>query len=221
VKRYDVLVAGIGGQGVITLGTLLKLAALREGVEVAGAERRGGAQREGPVTSNVRYRVLEGPERDDPRCQAFSGGIPLGGVDLLLSLEPLEAARCLPYLTEESVVIAEVTPRVPTAVRLGTAAYPELEQIWSWIREVTPHLHPVPLEALSKDAFGDLRRVNVVALGLAAALGRLPVSDESLLEVVRDKLPDFQGNRRAFILGKEAAEESRVTRRRGSTAVRP
>jgi len=205
VRRYDVLVAGIGGQGVITLGTLLKLAALREGVEVAGAERRGGAQREGPVTSNVRYRVLEGREEDDPRCRAIAGGIPLGGAHLLLSLEPLEAARALPYLNAESVVITEVTPRVPTAVRLGAAAYPDLDRIWGWIREVTLRLYPVPMEALSKEGFGDLRRVNVIALGLAAALGSLPVSEEALLDVVRERLPDFTGNRRAFEMGKEAA----------------
>jgi len=205
VRRHDVLVAGIGGQGVITLGTLLKLAALREGVEVAGAERRGGAQREGPVTSNVRYRVLDDSERQDLRCRTFSGGIPLGGAHVLLSLEPLEAARCLPYLNADSVVITDVAPRVPTAVRLGTATYPELDRIWGWIREVTPRLHPVPMEALSKERFGDLRRVNVIALGLAAALGSLPVSEEALLDVVRERLPDFAGNRRAFEMGKEAA----------------
>jgi indolepyruvate ferredoxin oxidoreductase beta subunit len=205
LRRYDVLVAGIGGQGVITLGTLLKLAALREGVDVAGAERRGGAQREGPVTSNVRYRILEGPEQGDPRVRAFGGGIPQGGADLLLSLEPLEAARCLPYLNPGSVVITEVTPRVPTAVRLGTATYPTLERVWGWLREVTPRLHPVAMENLSKEGFGDLRRVNVIALGLASTLGRLPVSEEALLDVVRERLPDFPGNRRAFEMGKEAA----------------
>ncbi|MBE0617944.1 MAG: 2-oxoacid:acceptor oxidoreductase family protein [Proteobacteria bacterium] len=205
MRRCDVLLAGIGGQGVITLGTLLKLAALREGVEVVGAERRGGAQREGPVTSTVRYRILEEGERRDPRKLPFGGEIPPGGAHLLVSLEPLEAARCLPYLNHRSVVIAEVTPRAPTAVRLGAAAYPPLGTLWDRLREVTPHVHPVALEETSRDQFGDLRRVNVLALGLASALGNLPVSEEALLEVVRERLPDVAGNRRAFAAGKELA----------------
>lgn len=205
MRRYDVLLAGIGGQGVITLGTLLKLAALAEGVDVTGAERRGGAQREGPVTSNVRYRVLTAEERADPRKAAFSGAIPRGGADLLVALEPLEAARCLPWLHAGTVVIADVTPRVPTAVRLGTAAYPPLDAIWGWLGEVTPRVHPVDLEGITRRHFGDLRRLNVLALGLASALGDLPVSAEALLGVVRERLPGFEENRRAFELGREAA----------------
>ncbi|MHB8766581.1 MAG: 2-oxoacid:acceptor oxidoreductase family protein, partial [Deferrisomatales bacterium] len=77
--------------------------------------------------------------------------------------------------------------------------------LWELVRQVTPHLHPVALEDLAKHHFGDLRRVNVLALGLASALGDLPVSDEALLAVVRERLPDFDGNRRAFDLGRDAA----------------
>jgi indolepyruvate ferredoxin oxidoreductase beta subunit len=205
MTRYDVLLAGIGGQGVITLGTLLKLAALREGVEVTGAERRGGAQREGPVTSNVRYRVLDEEERGDPRKALFSGAISRGGAHLLIALEPLEAARALPFCSADTVVISDVTPRVPTAVRLGSAHYPTLETLWGILREVTPRVHPVDLEGLSRRHFGDLRRINVIALGLASALGDLPVSAQALLEVVRERLPGYDENRRAFQLGRECA----------------
>jgi indolepyruvate ferredoxin oxidoreductase beta subunit len=208
VRRYNVLLAGIGGQGVITLGTLLKLAAIREGVDVTGAERRGGAQREGPVTSCVRYRVLEPGERAPSRRLPFSGQIAHGGAHLLVSLEPLEAVRCLPYLSGESVVIADSAPRAPTAVRLGAASYPPVEELWDLLRTVTPRVHPVHLEVLGKEHFGDLRRVNVIALGLAAALGQLPVSEEALLDVVRERLPGFEENKRAFAVGKDAAGRS-------------
>ncbi|GAB6062920.1 indolepyruvate oxidoreductase subunit beta [Deferrisoma palaeochoriense] len=205
MRRYDILIAGIGGQGVITLGTLLKLAALRSGVEVTGAERRGGAQREGRVTSHVRYRVLEGAELDDPRCQAFSGLIPRGGAHLVLALEPLEALRSLPLMNPDTVVVSETAPRVPTAVRLGTAAYPSLESIREGIERVTPRVHFVGLEAACRERFGSLRQVNVIALGLAAALGNLPVPDEALLDTVRERLPGFEANREAFELGKVLA----------------
>lgn len=205
MTRCDVLIAGIGGQGVITLGTLLKLAAIREGVEVTGAERRGGAQREGPVTSNVRYRVRDAEEVGDPRARPFSGLIPRGGAHLLIALEPLEAVRALAYVNADTVVVTETARRVPTAVRLATAAYPPLDRLWEVIGEVTPHLYPLALEDLSLRHFGSLRPVNVIALGLAAALGRLPVSDAALLETVRERLPDFEANRRAFEVGRAAA----------------
>ncbi len=204
MTRYDILLAGIGGQGVITLGTLLKLAAIREGIEVTGAERRGGAQREGPVTSNVRYRVLDAEERQDPRKLPFSGAIPKGGADILIALEPLEALRWLPYCHSGSVIVSETTPRAPTAVRLGKATYPPLDAIWSALREVTAAVYPVALEDLCRRHFGDLRRINVIALGLAAARGNLPVSAEALLETVRERLPGFEENRKAFELGKAA-----------------
>ncbi len=205
MRRYDILIAGIGGQGVITLGTLLKLAAIRAGVEVTGAERRGGAQREGPVTSNVRYRVRTDAELADPRTRPFSGLIPRGGAHMVISLEPLEAVRCLPYCGPDTVVITETEPRVPTAVRLGTAAYPPLERILSILRELTPRVHPVPMEALAKERFGSVRPVNVIALGLASALGDLPVGEEALLATVEERLPGFDVNRQAFHLGRSFA----------------
>jgi Pyruvate/2-oxoacid:ferredoxin oxidoreductase gamma subunit len=73
------------------------------------------------------------------------------------------------------------------------------------LREVTPRVHPVDLEGLARRHFGDLRRLNVLALGLASALGDLPVSAEALLDVVRDRLPGFEENRRAFEIGRDAA----------------
>ncbi len=204
MRRYDVLIAGIGGQGTITLGTLLKLAALRAGIEVTGAERRGGAQREGPVTSNVRYRVPETGEERAAEPAPFSGLIPRGGAHLVIALEPLEAVRCLPWMNPDTVVVAETAVRVPTAVRLGASAYPPVDRLWEMIRKVTPHLHPVGLEALSKERFGGLRQVNVIALGLASAVGDLPVGDDALLETVRERLPGFDANREAFELGRTA-----------------
>jgi indolepyruvate ferredoxin oxidoreductase beta subunit len=188
---------------VITLGTLLKLAAIREGLAVTGTERRGGAQREGPVTSHIRYRALDAREAADPRKVSSSGVIPQGGTHLLISLEPLEALRCLPYCNPETVILSDSRIRVPTAVRLGTAVYPPLARIWAALHEVTPSAYAVDLEELSRRHFGDLRRVNVIALGAASARARLPVSETALLEVIRERLPGYEENRRAFEIGKE------------------
>ena len=67
MKKYNILIAGVGGQGVVTLGLLLKYAAIKEGIMVAGTETRGASQREGSVNSHVRFAVLDPGEEYDER----------------------------------------------------------------------------------------------------------------------------------------------------------
>jgi indolepyruvate ferredoxin oxidoreductase, beta subunit len=203
--RYDILICGIGGQGAITLGTALKLAAIRAGLSVVGAERRGGAQREGVVTSNVRY-VGTGPgESFDERTMTVSGLIPAAGADMLISMEPLEALRHAHYLHEDSVVIVNDFPLIPVSVRNGDAAYPASESIYERLREFTPGVHVFNLDELSRAHFNSLRQVNTISMGLAYGLGRLPVPREALLETIKEQFPDFSKNSRAFDLGVELA----------------
>ncbi len=198
MTRYDILICGIGGQGAISLGTALKLAAIREGIGVAGAERRGGAQREGVVTSNVRYYAAgEGA--------AVSGLIPSGGAQMMISMEPLEALRQARYLNEGSVVIVNDFPLTPVHVRIGEYAYPAREEIYSRLKQFTPRVHAFNIDELSIGNFNSLRQVNTISLGIASALGGMPVSAASLLAVIRDQFPDFETNRRAFELGVKIA----------------
>lgn len=202
---YDILICGIGGQGAISLGTVLKLAAIHEGLDVVGAERRGGAQREGIVTSNVRYRKLENGEVADERRAPASGLIPAGGADMMISMEPMEALRHGRWLNENSVVIVNDFPLTPVSVRIGEREYPPLETVVTRLREFTAGVHVFPIDELSRRNFNSLRQVNTIALGMASALGSLPVSDESILAVVRGQFPDFETNREAFALGKRTA----------------
>lgn len=204
---YDILICGIGGQGAISLGTVLKLAAIHEGLDVVGAERRGGAQREGIVTSNVRYRKLENGEAADERRAPASGLIPAGGADMMISMEPMEALRHGRWLNENSVVIVNDFPLTPVSVRIGEREYPPLDTVVARLREFTAGVHVFPIDELSRRNFNSLKQVNTIALGMASALGSLPVSDESILAVVRDQFPDFETNRRAFALGKRTALE--------------
>ncbi|HPJ38338.1 MAG TPA: indolepyruvate oxidoreductase subunit beta [Spirochaetota bacterium] len=201
--RYDILICGIGGQGAISLGTILKLAAIHEGLTVVGAERRGGAQREGVVTSNVRYRGLEKGEPFDERKMAVSGLIPAAGADMMISMEPLEALRHVQYLNKNSIVIINDFPLIPVSVRIGDSDYPDREEIYSRIRQVTRHVHIHNIEELSKSRFNSLKQVNTLSLGIAYAVGNMPISEESLLATVKNQFPDFEKNRAAFELGME------------------
>lgn len=199
MTRYDILICGIGGQGAISLGTVLKLAAIREGLGVAGAERRGGAQREGVVTSNVRYFEAD-------RGGAVSGLIPSAGAHMMISMEPLEALRQARYLNEDSVVIVNDFPLTPVHVRIGEYEYPAREEIYSRLREFTPRVHAFNIDELSIKHFNSLRQVNTISLGIASALGSLPVSPASLLAVIKEQFPDFETNRKAFELGSATAQ---------------
>lgn len=205
--RYDILICGIGGQGAISLGTALKLAAIEEGLGVVGAEKRGGAQREGVVTSNVRYFGLEKGEDASARQGALSGLIPAGGAHLLIAMEPLEALRQARYINEATVVIVNDFPLTPVHVRIGEFAYPPLDEIYARLRECSTHVHACNIDELSIRHFNSLRQVNTISLGMASGLGKMPVTEASLLTTIQKQFPDFETNKKAFELGMKIAHD--------------
>jgi len=201
MKTYDIVICGFGGQGVITLGNLLKLAGIKEGISVSGAERRGGAQREGGVISHVRYRILEEGEEFDERRMTRSGLIPSGKADMLIAFEPLEAARHCNFLHPRSVAVMNTEPSPPTLVRMKKYTYPALDDLLGTLKQFTPFLYPFNINELSRDYFHDFQHISVISLGLAVGVGDIPVSREKFLEVLQERFPDFEGNRRGFAFG--------------------
>ncbi|MCX7678702.1 MAG: 2-oxoacid:acceptor oxidoreductase family protein [Spirochaetes bacterium] len=195
--RYDILICGIGGQGVISLGTILKLAAIRDGIGVVGAERRGGAQREGVVTTNVRYYSRNLETHDAP----ISGLIPAGGAHLLIAMEPLEALRHIRYLNENTTIIVNNRPLIPVHVRIGEYQYPPLNEIYSRLTHVTSFVYAIDIDAISLNNFHSLRHVNTIALGLAFAAGNIPVSKKALLETIADQFHNSPESISAFEFG--------------------
>jgi indolepyruvate ferredoxin oxidoreductase beta subunit len=205
MKTYDIVICGFGGQGVITIGNLLKLAAMKEGISVSGAERRGGAQREGGVTSHVRYRVWEEGDTFDERRMTRSGMIPSGKADMLIAFEPLEAVRHCNFLHPGSRVVLNTEPSPPTLVRMEKYTYPPLDDLLSTLKEFTCLVFPFNINQLSRDFFLDLLHISVISLGLAVGLGEIPVSKERFLEVLQERYPDFEKNQRGFELGLQLA----------------
>lgn len=200
--RYDILICGIGGQGAISLGTILKLAAIRDGLGVVGAERRGGAQREGVVTSNVRYYPL-----NSNIAAPISGLIPAGGANMMIAMEPLEALRQVRYLNKNTTTIINNRPLVPVHVRIGDFSYPTLDEIYSRLRECTSHVHVFDIDGMALNHFRSLRQVNTISLGLAFALGNLPVSRKAILDTLTDQFKNAHESIEAFELGCETAKK--------------
>ena len=153
---YDLLIAGVGGQGILSIATVLGRAALQAGLHLKQSEVHGMAQRGGSVQSHLRI------------SDALIGSdlIPRGQADMILSMEPMEALRYLPWLKPEGWLIANQTP-VQNMLN-----YPPVEEVWATIRQRRNHLL-FDAQQLAQDK-GQPRAVNMALLGAASPFLPLP-----------------------------------------------
>jgi indolepyruvate ferredoxin oxidoreductase beta subunit len=189
--KQDIILAGVGGQGILSIAFVIDSAALKEGLEVKQAEVHGLSQRGGAVESHLRL----------SQEHIFSDLIPKGDADLILSVEPLEALRYFNYLRPEGMIISSSTPLV------NIPDYPDLEKILAGIRQARRHLI-IDSDNLAKKA-GSSRTQNMVMLG--AASRSLVVKQENLAEFIKVLFKArgeniVQANLRAFELGRKAAD---------------
>ena len=195
--KYDILFAGVGGQGVLSMAGVIGRAAVDEGLRAKQSEVHGMAQRGGAVQAHLRI-------SDD---LIESDLIPLGAADLVLSLEPVEALRYLSYLGPTGALITASNPYV------NINDYPDLGVLLAQIRTL-PRAVVVDAETLATAA-GDVQAANTVMVGAAAHA--LPLAPESLEQAVAEMF-ERKGeaavalNRKAFHLGRDAAEAELATR---------
>ena len=172
----DIIIVGVGGQGILTSSTILAKAAMKAGLNVLTSEVHGMAQRGGSVEVHVRIGDVLSPL------------IPLGNADVMIALEPAEALRYAKYLNENSVVIVNTRPVIPITVTLGVASYPDAEEVLGKLREITPQVYPVNASEMA-ERLGVIQATNVVVLGMLAKLIELPFSYKELEDAVKDVLP--------------------------------
>jgi indolepyruvate ferredoxin oxidoreductase beta subunit len=184
--KYDVILAGVGGQGVLSVAAIIAMGAMKEGFQVKQSEVHGMAQRGGAVQAHLRIADKTIP----------SDLIGFGKADMILSMEPLESLRYLKYLKPEGVFITSKNPfeNIPN--------YPDSEGVYASIRSLPNH-HLVDAAELAKEA-GSPRATNMVMVGAAAA--HLPVSRDVLVasieELFSSKGENVVGiNKKAFGLG--------------------
>jgi len=188
--KQDIILAGVGGQGIISIAYVIASAALEEGLELKQAEVHGMSQRGGAVQSHLRL----------SRERIWSDLIPRGEADLVLSVEPLETLRYVDYLRPDGMVIASRTPFV------NIRDYPEVETLLSKIREIHRHLI-IDSEKLAKEA-GSSRTQNMVMLGATARY--LMVKEENLTKFIKSLFERHgetvvAANLKAFALGQAVA----------------
>jgi indolepyruvate ferredoxin oxidoreductase beta subunit len=158
---YDIVLSGVGGQGVLSLSAVIAAAAMDAGLHVKQSEVHGMAQRGGAVLANLR--LSDG--------EIASDTIPRGRASLILSMEPLESLRYLEYLSPEGTLITAATPV------LNIPDYPPVAEVLARVRRVR-HAVLVESDALARRA-GSARATNMVMIGAASRV--LPL-DAALLE---------------------------------------
>jgi len=147
--KKDIILAGVGGQGILTIATIIGTAALNRGMHLKQAEVHGMSQRGGDVQSHLRL-------SDEP---IWSDLISFGGADMILSVEPMEALRYLPYLKKEGWIITNAMPFKNIAV------YPPEEDIYAEIRKIPNHML-FDADTIAKEIKAS-RSMNIVVLGAA------------------------------------------------------
>lgn len=148
--KKDIILAGVGGQGILTIAAILGRAALNRGWHLKQAEVHGMSQRGGDVQSHLRLSDTE----------IHSDLITMGQADMILSVEPMEALRYLPYLAPDGWLIANKTPFK------NITNYPDIEGIYAEIRKHPNHVL-IDADAIAREV-KSARGMNIVMLGAAA-----------------------------------------------------
>lgn len=147
--KTDIILSGVGGQGILSIAAVIGEAALKEGLYMKQAEVHGMSQRGGDVQSNLRL-------SDQPIASDL---IPRGQADLIISLEPMESLRYLPFLKEEGWLVTNSQPFV------NIPNYPDIEKVNAELDKL-PRKVVLDVEAIAKE-LGSTRAANIVMLGAA------------------------------------------------------
>lgn len=164
--KKDIILAGVGGQGILSIATVIGEAALRENLYLKQAEVHGMSQRGGDVQSNLRL-------SSEP---IMSDLIPMGGADLIISLEPMEALRYVQYLKPDGWIVTARNAFV------NIPDYPDQEAVLARIASYPNHVL-LDVEQLAKEAGAPAQAANMVLLG--AAIPALGIEHDKMIDGVR------------------------------------
>lgn len=189
-KTTNILLSGVGGQGVILASYVLSQAAMAEGFEVKQSEVHGMSQRGGSVVSHLRF-----------GSRVWSPLVNQGTADILLAFEALEALRYVHWLRPGGILVYNTLQVNPSTVAAGLAAYPA--DVGERIAAAWDRVRPVDATNLARQA-GNAKAANMVMLG--AISSELPFTDDTWRKIIADVVPakTVEANMRAFELGHAA-----------------
>jgi indolepyruvate ferredoxin oxidoreductase beta subunit len=192
--KCDIVLAGVGGQGILSIAAVLGMAAVENDLYLKQAETHGMSQRGGAVQSYLRL-------SDDP---IYSDLIPAGQADIILSVEPMESLRYLPYLSKKGYVVTNTTPFV------NIPDYPELDRVLGEVKK-QPHYIAIDADKVAKEV-GNSRASNMVMLGAASPFIDIPFEliEDGIRKIFTRKGEDIVNlNLEALRAGRKFAEANR------------
>jgi indolepyruvate ferredoxin oxidoreductase, beta subunit len=163
--KTDIILSGVGGQGIVTIGATVGMAALHNNMHLKQSEVHGMSQRGGAVQSHLR--ISEKPIASDL--------IPHGTADVIISVEPIEGLRYLPYLSKNGWLITNTTPFV------NIPNYPDMKMVMDSIKAMNRHI-ALDADTMAKEMKAS-RSSNIIVLGAASPF--LNISYEKLEEGIK------------------------------------
>lgn len=187
----DILLCGVGGQGIVLVSKLLAASAMAAGETVHSAETIGMAQRGGSVTSHIRI------------GESYSPLIPSGCASLMLAFEPAEAVRNLPLLNKDGTVIVSSAAVMPVTASLTGGSY-QAEPMLDFLKARVKKVITADPESLCA-SLGSVKYFNVVMLGVALAAGEIGLPEDIVRQSVENRVPERfrEVNKKALTIGEE------------------
>lgn len=176
-KIFDLLLAGVGGQGIIFAGQIIMNAAIKQGCRVYGFEERGMARRGGAVATHIRFGK-----------DIYTPLIPLKRGKLLASFEPVEALRHMQFMNPKATLILNTRPVVPVSVSTGKGSYPDIKEIISVLSKRGHEVVSFDATSLAEEA-GNPITMNVVMLGAICGSKVVPLPKDTVREVIEQRSP--------------------------------
>lgn len=191
--KKDIILCGVGGQGILSIATVIGEAATEAGLNLKQAEVHGMSQRGGDVQSNLRLST-------EP---IYSDLIALGKADVVISMEPMEALRYLPYLAKTGTIVTSSKPFV------NIPNYPDEAALMAELDSM-PSVMKLDIESVAKDA-GNVRGANMVLLGMAAPYIEILTVEQlrSAIKVIFARKGEavVEANLKAFDMGVEKVKQ--------------
>jgi len=176
-NTVNVAIAGVGGQGVLTLAEILAKATLAEGLNVRVGEIHGMAQRGGHVVCTVRI----GDDASGPVIDA-------GAADLLVGFEPVETLREIHLVKKGGYVLMSSHIQYPVAVSMGKAEYPDHKDILVSLQKFTDKIIEIDAQKIAIEA-GSPRSLNMVMFGGIIGTNLVPISKDAAMQAISEAFP--------------------------------
>ena len=194
MKEFNIVLTGVGGQGVLTLGMIIAEAALKQGYDVRTTELHGLSQRGGSIPFHVRF----GKKMYTPLVLE-------GEANLVISLEPLEALRSCYYGSKQhkTLFLIDDDPIVPLSCSVLGENYPSIEEVKNNLKSFSEKVIILNASEIVKKETGSEIAANIYLLGYAIAKKLIPLKEKFVIEAMEDIVPKyFEANKKVFELGK-------------------